>query len=306
MTAVIAVLSAAVFVLLVVCITQAVQVYKIRRKLKFIKNNKSNMLLNTETPFRQINELIREINDILDKSRRLEVLTQRRENELRSTVANLSHDIRTPLTSLDGYFQLLLHADTESEREQYIKIIDERIKALKDILEELFTYTKLQNSDFTLELESVDIARIFCESVFSFYCEFKSEKIEPKVELYDGELIVKGNQDAFKRVFKNIIKNALEHSKGGDICISLNKVDDTVVFKCSNSVDSNDEIDIERVFDRFYRSDGARTATSTGLGLSIAKELVHRMKGSITAELEGAVFTVEIKLPEGEVGSAQV
>lgn len=289
------ILSAVAFVLLAVCITQTVQINRIRRKLHFVKNNKSNMLLNTETPLRTINELIREINDIIDKSRRLEVLTQRRENELRATVANLSHDIRTPLTSLDGYFQLLLRADTESEREQYTKIIDERIKALNDILEELFTYTKLQDSEFNVELERVDIARILSESVFSFYSEFKSRKTEPTVELYDGELVVNGNQDALKRVFRNIIKNALEHSGDRDIAVSLVRTGDAAVFKCSNAVAENDVIDIDRVFDRFYKSDGARTGTSTGLGLSIARELVQRMNGSITAELEGSMFIVEVK-----------
>lgn len=284
-------------VLLTANIIHTKEIRKISRQLRFIRDNKSNLEIPQNTPFREIDELSESINEVLQKYRKIELQNERREIEFKSTITNLSHDIRTPLTSLDGYFQLLSQAETEAEKLHYSEIIGERITSLKNILEELFTYTKLQDNEFELELEPVNITQTVFNSVFAFYDDFSSKGIEPKINICDEEIFVNGNEEALKRVFYNIIKNAKEHlgsdSDNCNVSIELAANGASVVFKCSNSVELREDMEIDKVFERFYKSDKARTANSTGLGLSIAKELVQRMGGTITAELEQGEFSVK-------------
>ena len=194
-------------VLLAVNIICVGEIRKISRQLKFIRDNKSNLEIPQNIPFREIDELSESINEVLQKYRKIELENERRESEFKSTITNISHDIRTPLTSLDGYFQLLSQAETEEEKSHYSEIIGERITSLKNILEELFTYTKLQDNEFELDLEPVNITQTVFNSVFAFYEDFSNKGIEPKINICDEEIFVNGNEEALKRVFYNIIKN---------------------------------------------------------------------------------------------------
>lgn len=131
------------------------------------------MRLTASLPFSELNDLIDCVNEIIDLSHEIELTAQRNENDLKETITNLSHDIRTPLTSMDGYFQLLLQSESEQDRLHYIDVIQSRISVLKEMLEELFTYTKLQNEAYTLELESLDFGKCVRDTVFLFMTNFR-------------------------------------------------------------------------------------------------------------------------------------
>ena len=228
----------------------------------------------------------------------------KKEQMISDTYTNLSHDIRTPLTSLDGYFQLLKDEKDEKLQAHYIGIIQERIASLKDILEELFMFTKLKNDTFNLEMDKCCVSRLLKQTVFSYYDEWKMRGIEPVVDICDEQIFILANTQALKRVFQNVIKNGLVHGKS-DIEIKLytiesgknagsdreNKVVNIVV---SNTIDDPENIDTSQVFERFYKADEARSVTSSGLGLSIAKELVERMGGKINAQIEDNRFCINI------------
>lgn len=286
--------TVAVIILLLIFYAYRRQVRKICRQLAFQKDHRTNMRLTASLPFSELNELIDGINEIIDLSREIERIAQRNEIGLKETITNLSHDIRTPLTSMDGYFQLLQQSGTEQDRLHYINVIQSRISVLKEMLEELFTYTKLQNEAYTLELESLDFGKCIRDTVFSFYDELQNRGIVPEISFYEGPLPVIGNEEAIHRTIQNIIKNALEH---GNTSISLGLACEKseVVFCCSNDVQNPDEIDTSKVFTQFYKADSARTHSSTGLGLFISKGLVERMNGKIIASLQGNVFTVKIR-----------
>lgn len=295
-------LSVLCIVFILLYIVQRRQIAVICRRLAFIRKEKSNMKISCDTPLKSINKLTDELNALIDKYRKIEKLSELREKEMKSTITNLSHDIRTPLTSLDGYFQLLTQAESEEELDKYTKVIQTRISALKDILEELFTYTKLQNAEYELPLEHVSLNKAVCDSIFLFYGELKTRGIEPQISLTEEPIVINGNEESLHRVFHNVIKNALEHGNLQDnskpaIHITLDKKENSAVFKCSNKTNDSENIDVSQVFDRFYKSDGARTQISTGLGLSIAKELTLRMKGNISASLNNDIFTVKIEYP---------
>ena len=164
------------------------------------------------------------------------------------------------------------------------------------MLEELFTYTKLQNETYELEIEPLDFGKSVFDTVFSFYDEFQRKGIEPQIDFCDGHLPILGNPEAIRRALQNIIKNALEHGQK-QISFSLSVRDNQAVFCCRNDVKNPDEVDMSQVFSRFYKADSARSSASTGLGLSIAKGLIDRMGGMITANLNGSTFCIEICFP---------
>lgn len=291
--------TAAAVILIVILILYRRQVRKTGRQLEFLKDRRTNLRLTSDLPLKEFNELIDGINEVIDQSREVRESAQHNEMQLKETITNLSHDIRTPLTSLDGYFQLLQQSDSEEERRKYVGIIQSRISSLKEMLEKLFTYTRLQDADYELETELIDFGKCVYDTVFSFYDECQNRGIEPQVDFCGGHLFVRGNEEAVRRALQNLIRNALVHGHKG-ISLELFEENGKAVFRCSNDVAHPEEIDIERVFSRFYKADSARTHTSTGLGLSIAKGLVERMDGEIRAELEGERFVVEILFNEAD------
>ena len=272
------------------------QVKKACRQLAFLREHKTNLRLTAELPFPELNELIDGINEVIDRSRQIRQDVQQNEAHLKETITNLSHDIRTPLTSLDGYFQLLMQSESEEERRRYIHIIQTRIDSLKDMLEELFTYARLQDAGYEMDLERTDFARCAFDTTFSFYDEFQKKGIKPEIDFFEGHLFIQGNEEGIRRAIQNMIKNALVHGQTS-ISLSLEQKDGRAVFSCSNDTANPQEIDMSQVFTRFYKADSARTHTSAGLGLSIAKGLVERMGGEISADLKENVFTVEIRFP---------
>ncbi len=291
----IAACAAAILLAVLFCLYRR-QVQKTCRQLSFLKEHTTNLRLTSDLPFRELNQLTDCINELIDDSRKIRLEARLQENRLKETITNLSHDIRTPLTSMDGYFQLLLESDSPTERNRYLSIIQSRIKSLGEMLEELFTFARLQDADYQLPTERIDFARCIFDTVFSFYEEFRKKGIEPAADFCDGHLFVTGNEEALRRAVQNLIRNALVHGHENFI-LKLYEEDGQAVFRCANQVEHPEEIDITRVFGRFYKADSARTHTSAGLGLSIARELTERTGGQIRAQLSGNLFEVEIRYP---------
>lgn len=273
------------------------QVQSTCRQLAFLKKHQTNLRLSSGFPFPELNELNDGINEILDRSREIERAVNSSDRKLRETITSLSHDIRTPLTSLDGYFQLLAQSESEEERRRYIAIIQGRIASLNGMLEELFTYAKLQNENYELSLESVDLGKCVTDALFSFYEELNRRGITPNIALCEERVWIQANREAVRRVLQNILKNALEHGQN-QLLIRLERQDGHAVFTCTNDVENAGEVDMDQVFTRFYKADSARTHTSTGLGLSIAKGLTERMSGAITAVLQDSQFIITLTFPE--------
>ncbi len=282
--------------LIIIIILFLRQINKICRCLAFIGTRKTNMRLTADIPFRSTGRLIDSVNILLEEMAGERLELERESRGLKDSLTGIAHDIRTPLTSLSGYFQLLTVTEDPAERERYCRIIKARIGSLEAMLEELFTYTKLQNSDYKIELERMDFTRCAIDTVLAFYGQFSQRGIRPAVDMEESPAYIYGNAEAVRRILQNIIKNALVHGKG-EVSVSLRRNGDSVVFRCSNRCESPEEIDIEGVFTRFYKADSARKDTSTGLGLTIASELAGRLGGRLTAELKGDIFGVDAVFP---------
>lgn len=269
------------------------QVKNTCRYLVFMNNNKTNLRLRSGLPFRELYELSDNVNELLDNADKMRKKAEQSEQNLKDAITNISHDIRTPLTSLDGFFQLLKSVESEEERVQYVNVIQNRINNLKYMLEELFTYTKLQNEAYKLQTELIDFKQCVYASLVTFYNEFHEKGIEVRTDFTEVDIKIDGNAEAIQRIVQNVLKNVLEH--GSKVVeMTLRRERKGAVFACSNKVKTPESIDISQVFSRFYKSDPARTHSSTGLGLAIAKGLAERMNGDVTAEIKGDWFKIEV------------
>lgn len=299
-----AVLAIIVIIMAAVLLKIRAQLRDINDQLDFLYENDTNMLIGTDTNLIYLGQFKQRVNRFVEQWHKKRAEAAKKEQMISDTYTNLSHDIRTPLTSLDGYFQLLKDEKDEKLQAHYIGIIQERITSLKDMLEELFMFTKLKNDTFKLEMDKCCVSRLLKQTVFSYYDEWKMRGIEPVVDICDEQIFILANTQALKRVFQNVIKNGLVHGKS-DIEIKLYTIDSgknagsdrenkVVNIVVSNTIDDPENIDTSQVFERFYKADEARSVTSSGLGLSIAKELVERMGGKIHAQIEDNRFCINI------------
>lgn len=272
------------------------QIASICRQLQFINEEKSNVPVTRELGSKEINELVDTLNDMIKIGRIEKIEMEKKDVRLKEAITNISHDIRTPLTSLNGYFELLEETEDKEEREHYVGIIKERITCLKDMLEQLFTYVKLQNGDYVFELEEFDINKELCSILVEFYREFKKKKIEPQIVMQEEAVNVRLNRMAVHRIFENIFKNSIEHGeKYFKFLMTVFK--DKICITIKNDVKNPEDIDIDKIFERFYKADKSRSQTSTGLGLAIAHDMVCRMGGSIQAEIQEGIFKIEVVFP---------
>ncbi len=270
------------------------QVQEICRQLEFLQQEATNKRLQTDLSSQDIVNLTVQINNLLDKQENKEIEIRKKENHLKETIANISHDIRTPLTSIKGFFELYLREKDEKQKKYYEKVIRDRMDDVTLLLEELFTYTKLQNASYELVLEESNFSQIVMNSLFDFYEQWQESQITPKLEIDEAPAPVLCNESAVKRILTNILRNATIHGKDS-IQISYRIQNGQVIFRCSNPVADTEDPNPEQVFDRFYRADAARSHTSNGLGLSIAMELTQRMDGDIQAMMEDGIFTIEVQ-----------
>ena len=284
------VLSVAILILF---IAYRRQVRSTCRHLAFMKQHKTNLRLHSNLPFSELYELEDSINALLDGADELRHKAEHNEQNLKDAITNISHDIRTPLTSLDGFFQLLKNADSEEEREQCVEVIQNRINNLKYMLEELFTYTKLQNQDYQLQTEPVELTQCIGSALIAFYNDFQEKGIDVQTAFAEEEITVNCNPEAVQRIVQNVLKNVLDHGSKA-VKVALKREKERVVFTCANQVDNPNRIDISQLFTRFYKADPARTHSSTGLGLAIAKGLAERMHGGMSAALEDDWFAVTV------------
>ena len=269
------------------------QIKNVKSQISFLNQHETNMLITSDQKSGCVADLTDELNTLIEQTAALRKEIADSESHLKDTIINLSHDIRTPLTSMDGYFQLLLKSDDPEERQQYAAVISDRLSSLKEMLDELFTYAKLTNKAYEVELSPCAVNEILLSVLFSFYKDIKQRGIEPLVNVPEQDIFIQGNEPALRRIFQNILKNCIEHGNN-QLSVRLINSSDMVQIYFENDYQMQEPIDANKVFDRFYKADGARSKTSTGLGLSIAKELVERLNGSITGNVKNDIFTITI------------
>lgn len=266
------------------------------RQMEFLLGERTNKRVQTQLCKKEIVDLADQINRMADRQEEESLSIRKKEQQLKETLTNISHDIRTPLTSLKGFFELYAEEEDLEKKEYYGQTIRERMDDLTVLLEELFTYTKLQNESYQLTLEQQDFTKLVLDSLFSFYEQWKEKGIRPELSVEESTAMVLCSDIGVKRILTNVLRNAMVHGNGSiSICYRIKE--GRVLFCCSNGYAGDMEPEAERVFERFYKGDSARRESSSGLGLSIARELTLRMNGEMGARVEDGRFIVEIVFP---------
>lgn len=259
------------------------EISRIARDLSEMDDLDSNRRLRIKIGNRYISELTEEINHRMDRYREDKLETYRTEIELREAITSISHDLRTPLTSILGYLQLIKKSipDTE-ENMEYLKIAEYRAKSLQELINDLFELSAVSAHDYKLSLEPIKLNDILLETLFSFYDSFTLKGIVPDIDTPDDAVIVLGNTQAVRRVIENLIANALQYSSGG-MAINMERQEDIAAITIKNAVENLTQDNVNRIFNRFYST--KNNSGYTGLGLAIAKTLMHKMGGEITAKV---------------------
>ncbi len=248
----------------------------------------SNGLISVDFRDKAACELAAELNRNLRELRDLERKFKNGDHELKEAVTNISHDLRTPLTAIYGYLELLRREDKSETVERYISQIENRTEAMKRLTEELFRYSVIISSADGEEPDPTDICAVLEESVAGLYGALTERGIRPEIDIPENKVVMNLNRESLSRIFGNILGNALKYSDG-DLIIRMDENGDV---EFSNTAENLTGVDVGRLFDRFFSVEAARN--STGLGLAIAKELTERMGGKITAEMHGNMLTIRI------------
>lgn len=210
------------------------------------------------------------------------------DRELKEAVTNISHDLRTPLTAICGYMDLLQKEETSENVTRYLSLIENRVDAMKQLTEELFRYSVILSSK-EMELETVHVNGVLEESIAAFYAALTGRGITPEIRITETRIERQLNRAALSRVFSNILNNALKYSDG-DLTIALHD-SGNIVF--SNTASGLNEVQVGKLFDRFFTVEAARN--SNGLGLAISKALVEQMGGTITADYQNSTLGIHIQ-----------
>lgn len=252
----------------------------------------TNVLIDISSSDKNVRRLANTINGQLRKLRTERRRFQQGDLELKNAVTNISHDLRTPLTALSGYLELLEQEEKSESVNRYIEIMKDRVDILTQLSEELFKYSVIISTKDNITKEQVIINTVLEESIAAFYTVLTERNIVPEIQVSETKVVRMLDRSALSRVFSNLISNVIKYSDG-DLKIVLSE-NGEIVF--SNMASGLDEIQVGRLFDRFYTVEAARK--STGLGLTISKTLVEQMKGTISAIYENNRLSIHIFFPD--------
>lgn len=286
-------------VLIIIIVVLLIKIAFIRKAVKEIEDafadrlmTDTNTLIDISSRDKYVCHLANSINEQLRKLRKERHKFQQGDLELKNAVTNISHDLRTPLTAICGYLDLLEQEEKSESVCRYVTIIKERTEILTELTEELFQYSVIISTQNVGPKERIAVNSILEESIAGFYTVLHERNIIPNIQLPEKQVVRRLDRASLSRVFSNLLSNAIKYSDG-DLEIVLSD-DGKITF--TNTASALNEIQVGKLFDRFYTVDTARK--STGLGLAISKTLVEQMDGIISAKYIDSKLSICIFFPE--------
>ncbi|MGL4912826.1 MAG: sensor histidine kinase [Romboutsia sp.] len=266
----------------------------IKKQLRNINSNldkkeRINIILNDK----DVEKTAECFNVILQEQKQLEIDIKNREEKLKQSISNISHDLRTPLTAIRGYITLLEDC-TEEEMNMYIDIISKKSEELNNLLSNFYELSIFDNDSYKIDIKDIDIVEVIMETVISNYALIKNKEIEVDNKISPKSVKVKGEEVVCSRIIQNLLSNAVKYSTGY-ILIELEELNDSVIFSIKNSVSDLTKDDLKYLFDRFYTADKSRNRSGSGLGLFIVKLLIDKIGGDVKdVSLDDNILTISI------------
>lgn len=265
------------------------EINNITCSLAKILNTDTNKLLTCITSDKLLKNLVRVLNKRLKELRKLEIEYKQGNQSLKSAITNISHDLRTPLTAIRGYVELMGDENPNQQQQDYLRIIDAKVQDLGELTEQLFDFSKNLDLQQEIRVMPVCLNDVLIESIVSFYSLFKKCQMTPQLDLCEEKVVRLLNENILKRIFENIISNAVKYGQS-DLKIRMT-VDGVIEF--SNDTDELDFTRLGKLFDRYYTVQDAKR--SSGVGLSIARQLVDLSGGTIDASYQESVLKIMIR-----------
>lgn len=272
-------------ILFFICILLILKIYFIKRSIKeinvsfnFILKSDTNNVISISSTDKDIKELAAALNRELKELRIQKLQYTNGNHELKQIITNISHDLRTPLTAITGYIDLMQKEQLSKKQEKYLKVIQKKSSELTELTGQLFDFSKTMDIDIKIKKETCCINEILEETLISYYTIFKEKQIIPDILICKKKIYKMVNKAAIVRIFENILSNVFKHGNG-NFKVELQE-DGTIIF--SNKAILLDATTVQKIFDRYFSVENAKE--STGIGLSIAKQLVELNNGSIGAK----------------------
>ena len=282
-------------ILVVIIIMLSIKIYLMEKSVREIMEafadrlkTDPDTLMDISSRDKNMRELADRINTELRLLRKERRCYQQGDQELKDSVTNISHDLRTPLTAICGYLNLLKHEEKSAAVDEYLAQVQNRVDVMISLTEEMFRYS-IAASSYELKRERINVVSVLGESLLSFYGMMQEKGIQPVIAMPEEPVWRMLDVSALNRIFSNIISNALKHSDG-DLFVDM-KENGTIPF--SNTAQTLNSVIVGRLFERFYTV--GTNYYSTGLGLSIAKLLTERMGGQISAEYKGEMLYITVQ-----------
>ena len=274
------------------------EVTRLSQKLQTLLHSFTHAELTLDFPYSDITDLVNALNELFRVYHKQVYSLQKKDEAIKETITNLAHDLRTPVTAIQGYTQMLLQSPELSEEDlDAAAVINERLNVLNQLLNQLFEFARIEADEMEFSYTTFDLNAVLRSVAVSFFKSFEERKIIPVLSIAEISFPFYGDEKAVTRIFENIISNALSHGKS-DYHFSSYDDNENYHFSFQNFTDSINESDIDKIFNRFYTTDLSRSRKTTGLGLTIAKNLTVKMGGSISASLNNNVFEIIVCFPK--------
>lgn len=270
---------------------------KMYRDMKYSNAVNDERELRINSNFHSETLIANEFNKLILRVKDIRKAAEVQEQELRIAIENMSHDLRTPLTSIKGYMSLIKDGENLSteEKNEYYNIIEKKIASLEQLIGGFYDLSRLQNGDYKMYNEVIHLENVLFETIATNYEAFEKVGIEPELDIEDNLPSVYADPFAVDRIFVNLITNAIKYSDG-DLRISarFDERSERIITEFRNKAEKVSDGEAKRLTERFFTVDRARTGQSTGIGLALVDTLLQNMGNSIDCEKDGddIVFTI--------------
>ena len=266
-----------------------------RRINKEITNNLDEYVnIKTKSVDKDVEILVQNINLIFDSKQKVVAEKKKNEEELRASISNMSHDLRTPLTSIMGYLQMIRSEKaSETDKKEYMDIVEKRTRSLQQLISSFYDLSRIEGNEYNFNYKKVNLSNVLCENIALFYNDFINNSIEPVIEIEEGIKEIISDEGAITRIFSNLIGNMIKHGENF-VKITLKQENDVIITEFINKATGLTQENVDKLFDRFYTVDNSRSDRNTGLGLYITKILVEKLGHNIKANLKEDNLVISI------------
>jgi signal transduction histidine kinase len=297
------------FVLASATILFATLYWLLRRSVKLatnqikqiLKDRHTNQHIHLHSPDKQLEALLVEVNHMISAQQAERILHERKEGQIRKQIANISHDLRTPLTSMLGYIELLQEKHISTEKaEEYLLVVEKRTKALRSLISSFYELSLIEAGDYLMVLQKTDLQVLLKRALADHYPEISAAGFQVDLELSDENCFVIADKESVMRIYLNLLQNVLNHGQRS-LHLFQGVKDGKLVTMISNETSSLLKEDLPHLFQRSFTANRARTERNTGLGLAVVKGLMDQMGYSVRAEYDAPLFTVFLEWDEREL-----